>query len=260
MPSQTGGCRNRLLMAFPPEVLARRSAQLEPVKLRRQTILVRAGATTPYIYFPNDGLVSLIKTMRDGRGAEINFVGREGLIGLPALLGITQPQVEAVVRLDGWARRLSTAALSAEVAQNPPLRRLIFRYLQYWVSVISQTAACNRLHTLRQRCCRWLLTAGDSVQTPSLSLTHEDLALMLGVNRPRMSITLRALQQAGIIRCRYASITILDRAALEDSSCECYETLRHELDEVYRSEKPSAYRGSGLTPKASVWAADFGSL
>jgi CRP-like cAMP-binding protein len=260
MRYQTGRCRNRLLMAFPPEVLARLSPQLEPVELRRQTILVQAGMKSPYILFPDYGLVSLVKTMSDGRSAEISFTGPEGLIGVPALLGIAEPEVDAIVQLDGWARRLCTAALSAEVAQSPPLHRLIHRYFQYWASVVSQTAACNRLHTLHQRCCRWLLIAQDSVQAPSFALTHEHLALMLGVNRPRLSITLKALQHAGMIRCGYASITIVDRAALEDDACECYETLLRELDQLYQSHKTSSSRRSEPASKKSLLTADFGSV
>jgi CRP-like cAMP-binding protein len=244
---------NRLLMALPPEVLARLTAQLESVKLRRGIVLVQSGGQIPYIYFPDCGLVSLVKTMSDGRSAEISFAGPEGLIGLPALLGIAQPDVEAVVQLDGSAHRLAAATFRAEILQDPRLHQLILKYLQYQFSLVSQTAACNRLHTLRQRCCRWLLTAQDCVQAPSFTLTHECLALMLGTNRPRLSITLKALQQAGAIRYRYAFMTIMDRAILEDGSCECYETLlRRQLDEVYRFPTSSPAYLSRLELKKSA--------
>lgn len=126
----------------------------------------------------------------------------------------------------------------AELGQSPLLRELVMRCLRYEIDHAAQTAACNRLHTLRQRCCRWLLTAQDSVGMPTFTVTHEFLALMMGANRPRLSMMLRTLQEAGTINYRYASVTITDRAALEEASCECYETLRHQIDRLYLAPRP----------------------
>ena len=234
MQSQGGHLRNRFLRAFPPESLARLSAQLEPVALRRRAVLIEPGVSPPHVYFPDYGLVSLVKTMSDGRAAEVGTVGPEGVVGVSGLAGLTQPMVEAEVQVDGSAHRLGTVVLRAEIEQSPPLRALVLGYLRYGIDHVLQTAACNRLHTLRQRCCRWLLTAQDTVEVPTFTLTHEFLAMMMGVNRPRLSITLRTLQEARVISYRYATVTIADRAALEKGSCECYETLRHEAEWVYR--------------------------
>jgi CRP-like cAMP-binding protein len=142
--------------------------------------------------------------------------------------------IEAQVQVDGSAHCLRTAALISEVEHSLPLRQLVLRYLRYEIDLAAQRAACNRLHTLRQRCCRWLLAAQDSAETPTFTVTHEFLALMMGVNRARLSTILRTLQQAGVISYRYASVTIADRAALEDGSCECHKTLRREADWIYQ--------------------------
>jgi CRP-like cAMP-binding protein len=238
-----GGLRNRFLKALPPEILAKLSAQLEPVALRRRAVLIEPAVSPPYLYFPDYGLVSLVKTMRDGRIAEVGTVGPEGMIGVAVTAGMAQPIIEAQVQVDGSAHRLRTAALVTEVEQSPPLRELVLRYLRYEIELAAQRAACNRLHTLRQRCCRWLLTAQDSVGGPTFTVTHEFLALMMGVNRPRLSMMLRMLQEAGVISYHYASVTIADRAALEEASCECYETLRHEIDQLYLFPRPVFLQG-----------------
>jgi len=200
--------------------------------LQRKKVLVEPGVASPAIYFPDYGLVSLVKTMMDGRTVEIGVVGPEGLIGVPALFGMVQPTFEAIVQVDGAAHRISTPALKAEILRNPLLQALISRYMQYRVSSLAQTAACNRLHTMRQRCCRWLLTTHDAVQRDTFSLTHEFLALMMGVSRSRLSLILQAIQKEGLIGYHYAALTIRDRRALEQGACECYETLRHEAELV----------------------------
>jgi CRP-like cAMP-binding protein len=215
MQLQGGRLRNRFLRAFPPEILARVSAELEPVALRRRTVLIEPSVSPSHLYFPDYGLVSLVKTMSDGRTAEVGTVGPEGMVGVAVLVAMAQPMIEAQVQVDGSAHRLRPAALLTEVEQSPPLRELVLRYLRYEIDLAAQRGACNRLHTLRQRCCRWLLAAQDSAEAPTFILTHEFLALMMGVNRARLSMTLRALQRTGVINYRYASITIADRAALE---------------------------------------------
>lgn len=235
MQPQEDSLRNRFLRAVPPEILAKLSAQLERVALQRRVILIEPGVSPSDLYFPEYGLVSLVKTMRDGRAAEVGTVGPEGMVGVAVLVGMTQPMIEAQVQVDGSAHRLRTATLVAEVEQSSLMRELVLRYLRYEIDLAAQRAACNRLHTLHQRCCRWLLAAQDSAETLTFTVTHEFLALMMGVNRARLSMILRTLQQAGVISYRYASVTIADRAALEEGSCECYETLRREADRIYQS-------------------------
>ncbi len=224
---------NRFLAALPEQVSRRLAAQLEPVALRRGIVLAHPGAVADYLYFPDRGLVSLVKVMRDGRTAEVGAIGAEGMIGVAALLGLEKTAFETIVQVEGSGRRLKTPLLRPEMEHNPALKELVLRYMYYSANRLAQTAACNRLHTLRQRCCRWLLTAHDNAQAPTFALTHEFLALMMGVNRPWLTLTVRALQRKGIIKYRRASITVRDRRALEEGSCECYETLRQECERVY---------------------------
>ena len=224
--------QNRLLREFPAASWSRLSAEFEPVRLQRRMELVEPGVASPVVYFPDYGLVSLVKTMTDGRTVEIGVVGPEGLIGVSALFGMTQPTFEAIVQVEGTAYRISTAALKDEATRSPLLQALISRYMRYRISSLAQTAACNRLHTMRHRCCSWLLKSHDAVQRDTFTLTHEFLALVMGVSRSRLSLILQAIQKEGLIDYHYGALTIQDRCALEQGACECYETLRHEAELV----------------------------
>jgi CRP-like cAMP-binding protein len=225
---------NHFVAALPDAVFRRLAPRLKPVTLRHGMVLANGGPTTEHVYFPDSGLISLVKTMRDGRTAEVGIIGTEGMAGVGAVLGMRRAAFEAVVQVDGYGQRLETGALQAEIDRSHALKALTMRYLAYRVAQLAQTAACNRLHTLRQRCCRWLLTADDNVQATSFTLTHEFLALMMGVNRPSVSVVAAGLQRKGTIRYRRATITIIDRAALERASCECYASLKQEAGRIYR--------------------------
>jgi len=227
------GSSNHFLQALPRGVAARLAEELKPVPLARGTVLVHAGALAGHLYFPDRGLISLVKIMDDGRTAEVGCVGMEGMIGVPALLGMDQSAFETVVQLDGTGRSLKTSVLRAEMEASPALKELVLRYMYYTINHLAQTAACNRLHSLRQRCCRWLLTAHDNAREPAFSLTHEFLALMMGVNRPSLSLAVAMLQRRGMIRYKRASLAILDRRGLESGSCECYATMREQCEMVY---------------------------
>lgn len=225
---------NRFVAAWPDAVFRRLAPQLKPITLRHGMVLANGGPTVEHIYFPDRGMISLVKTMRDGRTAEVGIVGTEGMAGVGAVLGMRRATFEAVVQVDGYGQRLETPVLQAEVDRSHALKALTMRYLAYRVTQLAQTAACNRLHTLRQRCCRWLLTADDSVQATTFTLTHEFLALMMGVNRPSVSLVAAGLQRRGMIRYQRAAITIVDRPALERAACECYVSLKLEADRVYQ--------------------------
>jgi CRP-like cAMP-binding protein len=224
---------NRFLSALPGDVSERLSGQLKRIPLPRGTVLIHAGAVADSLYFPDRGLVSLVKVMSDGRTAEIGCVGSEGIVGVAALLGIEQAAFETIVQIDGDAHTINTSALRAEMEKSTALKELILRYIYYSMNRLAQTAACNRLHTLRQRCCRWLLAAHDNARAPTFTLTHAFLALMMGVNRPTLSLTVAALQRQKLIQYKRASLTIFDRGGLEKGTCECYWTLRKERDRVY---------------------------
>jgi len=224
---------NRFLSALPEAAFRRIAPRLKPVTLRRGMTLADSGTVAQHIYFPDRGMISLVKTMHDGRTAEVGVVGMEGMAGVGTVLGMARSAFEAVVQVDGYGQRLDVSALQAEIDRSHALKALTLRYMAYRVAQLAQTAACNRLHTLRQRCCRWLLIADDNVQATTFTLTHEFLALMMGVNRPSVSLVAAGLQRKGLVQYRRAAITIIDRPALEEIACECYATLRQEADKVY---------------------------
>ncbi len=224
---------NRFVAALPEPVSRSVAPQLEPMTFRRGLVLGRAGAPLDQLYFPDRGMVSLVKAMQDGRTVEVGAVGIEGVVGVASLLGMEETAFETIVQVEGSGWCLKAPILRSAMEHSPALKQLVLRYMYYTVNRLAQTAACNRLHTVRERCCRWLLTAHDSAHASTFTLTHEFLALMMGVNRPWLTLTVRGLQRQGIIAYQRASISIRDRRALEEGSCECYETLRQKCDKVY---------------------------
>jgi CRP-like cAMP-binding protein len=232
--SQDRAARNTLLAAFPRAILNRIARQLEPVTLRRGAIVHQPRAPVEYAYFPDCGLISVVKVMRDGRTVEVGAVGIDGMTGIGTALGMEPSTLETVVQLGGYGRRVKIAALQAQLEKSHELKALMLRYMSYSVSQLAQTAACNRLHSLKQRCCRWLLIAEDNVQAPTFVLTHEFFALLMGVNRPAVSLAIAALQRRGLIHCRRASITVVNRQALTEEACECYESLKRDSEKISR--------------------------
>ncbi len=171
--------------------------------------------------------------MQDGRTVEIGAVGIEGVTGSNALFGINYAMLESIVQVPGTALRISRDILRGEMAKNETLRDILQRYAHFAVSEIAQTAACNRLHSLEERCCRWLLIAHDSARSDTFPLTQEFLALMLGTQRSGLSVIASILQNAGFIRYARGRLTIMDRAGLEATTCECYRTIQAQLDQVF---------------------------
>ncbi len=224
---------NRFLAALPGDVSERLAGHLKPIPLPRGTVLAHIGAVTGRLYFPDRGLISLVKIMNDGRTAAVGWIGCDGVVGVASLLGMEQAAYETFVHLEGEARTIETTVLRAEMDKSSALKELVLRYVYYAQNRLAQTSACNRLHTLQQRCCRWLLVAHDNAGEPAFKFTHEFLALMMGVNRPSLSLTVAALQRQKLIRYKRASLAILNREGLERRACECYWSLRNERDSVY---------------------------
>ncbi len=233
MPQRDSELANRIMLALPPATLQSVKAHLEPVELKRGFVIYRPDARIEKLYFVNRGLISLVRTMNDGRTVEIGAVGIEGLMGLEALFGVERATLECIVQLPGTAFRGSPDVLRAEMRRSQLLQALLHGYYNLALSQIAQTAACNRLHTLEQRCCRWLLIAHDSAREESFSLTHEFLAMMLGVQRGGVSLAANALQQAGLIRYARGRITITNRPGLEAAACECYGTIRRLIANLF---------------------------
>jgi CRP-like cAMP-binding protein len=180
-------------------------------------------------------MISLVKSMRDGRTVEIGAVGREGLDDPSAIFDSDRAILESIVQIPGQALRIRRADLCRHVAENRDLARLMHSYVVLALGQIAQTTACNCLHSLEQRCCRWLLIASDSALAKSFSLTQQFLSMMLGVSRTSISLTARLLQRAGLIRYERGIVTIENRQRLEERACECYATIRSRRDAFFAS-------------------------
>jgi len=232
--TQRSEVKNLILRSFMAAELGHLSQKFEVVELPNAKLIYPAHSMVRHIYFPEKGLISLIKTMKDGRTTEIGVVGIDGFTGLNSLLGIPNTDFETVVQIPGSAYRISASILNSAMEKQQSLRAPLMRYAHYTLSAIAQTAACHRLHSLQERCCRWLLVAHDSAQSDAFPLTHEFLAVLLGVGRSYVSTTANQLRQAGLIRYSRGWVTITDRAGLEGSACECYGAVRAEFNRLFR--------------------------
>jgi CRP-like cAMP-binding protein len=228
---------NRLLLSLPKTSFNRLRPALEHRTTSRGDVINRLDRPVEYHYWVNHGLISLIKVMQDGRSVEIGVVGIEGISNPHTLFGINKASTETVVQIPGSAFRIRREALQNAMADDEVLRRTLQRYAHFAFAAIAQTAACNRLHQLEERCCRWLLIAHDSARGDTFSLTHEFLAMLLGVQRAGVSIAANYLQKAGLIRYSHGQVTITNRAGLEDAACECYRTMNKEYEKVIRRPK-----------------------
>lgn len=207
--------------------------QCEHVELASGQMIYAAAATVEHAYFINGGLVSLVKTMEDGRSVEIAAVGAEGLLGMFAAYGFDRALVDHIVQVPAAALRIRRKTLQNEISKHDALRRVTTRYLLLIAEQLAQVSACNRLHSLEQRCCQWLLVAHDNAFSDQFQLTHEFLASLLGAQRSSLSVTANGLQKRGLIHYSHGRISILDRPALEESACECYRARGRQIDQVF---------------------------
>jgi CRP-like cAMP-binding protein len=219
---------NRLLASIPDRQLKQLAPHLEIVSLEPRTVLVESGAPLDYAYFPHSGVICLMAAMQKG-GAETATVGPEGFIGFEALLGGMAASQRVLVQVTGTASRLPIQTLADAAQANAALRGLLLGYVRYFLIQVLQSVACNGLHSVQERCARWLLMAHDRAGTDSFHLTQEFLADLLGIHRPSVTIVARTLQGAGLIRYSRGLITITDRAGLEEATCECYGMVRRAL-------------------------------
>lgn len=219
-----GVINNRLLLAIPSATLERLRPDLHPVPVDRGQTIHRAGRPVEHLYFVNRGFISLIKTMQDGRSVEVGGIGIEGIAGANSLLAVNSAALDAVVQIPGTALRIRYEVMKRVMAADDALKLMIVKHARFAFGYMAQQAACNRLHSMRERCCRWLLIAHDSSLSDKFLLVHEFLAQMLGVQRAGVSIVARQLKDAGLIDYKRGQVAILDRAGLEASACECYQT------------------------------------
>lgn len=223
---------NRLLALLPAAELQRLLPSLEFVELPLRTVLYEPDLPITHVYFPLDGVGSLIATLDEGGTVEVGTVGHEGMIGLPVFLGAQTTPLTMIIQIAGSAARMRADALRAEIARGGPFVAVLHRYTQAFFVQLSQSVACNRMHPLQQRCARWLLMTHDRVDGDQFLLTHDFLAQMLGVRRAGVTEAAGELQQAGAIAYERGRIEVLDRARLEGAACECYRIVRAEYDRL----------------------------
>jgi CRP-like cAMP-binding protein len=217
-----------LLAALQQAVWDRWAPQLQPVSLSCGQVLCEAGSTPLHAVFPVDASVSLLYITRDGASAEVAVVGREGMVGLPLLTGGSSISLRAVVQAAGSAWRLPAQVLREEMRRSGPALHLLLRSVLALAAQVTQSAACNRHHSIEQQLCRRLLIALDGASGDELLLTHEAVAQLLGVRRESVTAAAQTLQKAGAIRYHRGRIEVLSRAGLEQRSCECYGSARRE--------------------------------
>jgi CRP-like cAMP-binding protein len=228
---------NRLLAALPGPEYDRLRPHLEPVSLSLKQVLFEPGDTITHVYFPAGSMVCTVLVLDDA-SMETGIVGSEGMVGLPIFLGSNIAFSRALVPSPGPALRIKAEAFRSEVGRDSALHDLLQRYTDYFLAMVSYTAACTRFHSVHQRCCYWLLMMHDRVGTDQFGLTQEFLSHMLGVRRAGVTEVARKLQQAGLIRYRWGQITMRNRPGLEAACCECYGKVRTKYDLVFPGEEP----------------------
>jgi CRP-like cAMP-binding protein len=224
------GRRNRLLAALAPEEHSLLAPHLKEMSFELGLLLQEPDKPIEYVYFPHQGMISLLAVMSDGQGIETATVGSEGVVGAMSGFGIRRGFTRAVVQAPLVASRISCTHFQAAVQKSEALKNLIVNYNELLLAQIQQTAACNALHATESRLARWLLQTRDRIDTDVLPLTQEFLSQMLGVRRTTVNLVARQLEQAGVIKNRRGRIIVMDRKGLEDVACECYAIVRDQMN------------------------------
>jgi CRP-like cAMP-binding protein len=229
------GCLgNNLLKSLTAEELARLRPGMQHTTLTLGQVVYESGGYLDYVYFPTTCVVSCLYTMHDGSTAEMAIAGNDGVIGIALFLGGGTTPHRAVVSIGGDAIKISARMIQAEFARGGQLQHILLRYTQALITQISQTAVCNRLHSVEQRLCRWLLLCHDRVSGPEILMTQEYIANMLGGRRESVTVAAGHLQDLGLIHYSRGHIAVLDREGLEMMVCECYRVVEDELDRLIR--------------------------
>jgi CRP-like cAMP-binding protein len=237
----------QLLLTLPTEDRERLLPSLQPVTFSLGEVVYEPGGRLDSVYFPTTSIVSLLYTMENGSMAEMGLVGNDGVVGIALFLGGETTPNRAVVQIAGHAWRMSARVLREEFARGGPFQLMLLRYTQALITQISQTAVCNRLHSVEQRLCRWLLLIHDRINSEELPMTQELISGMLGGRRESVTIAAGRLQAAGCIHYSRGHITLLDRQGLERHVCECYQIVRAEVERLLAIGKKPASRRAGIT-------------
>jgi CRP-like cAMP-binding protein len=223
---------NRLLSLLSDDDYERLRPHLSPVVFDYKKSLYEASRPIDHVYFPVDGVASLVLTMADGCSAEVGTIGSEGIVGLPVCLGDRDAPSSVYVQVPGSALQMDARIFRDILGRSPTLKSIMLSYAHAFFNQVAQSAACAHLHRVEQRCCRWLLMTRDRMPSGDFLLTHEFLGMMLGVRRTTVTDVMGALQKAGFIRYRRGHVTILDHEALRQRACECYDISRLEFDRL----------------------------
>lgn len=227
-----GAHQNQLLAALPADDLGGWQSRLELVDLSRNQVLYSSGCAPEYVYFPTTAIVSLLTMTREGASAEVAVVGNDGVVGISYLLGADLAATDATVQSAGRAFRISARFVKGEIEQSCGVMKVMLRYAQNVMAQMAQTAICNRYHSIDQQFSRRLLLGLDRLSSDELDMTHELAANLLGVRREGITVAAHKLQEEGLIRYSRGHIEVLDRAALEQKSCECYAVSKKEFSRL----------------------------
>jgi CRP-like cAMP-binding protein len=218
--------RNKILSLLPPTELETMLERTEMVTVETKETVWKRDEPIGFAHFPEDCVVSLVTHLEDGDKVEAMTVGNDGFAGMSIFHGLSSSRLTAVGQITGHSRRIATEDFRELLQECTGLNRLLHRYSQFVFETVSQSAACNRLHVIEQRCARWLLMSHDRVGRDQFDLTQEFLSIMLGVRRPGVTVAMGILEKAGLIAHGRGNITVINRAGLEKASCECYATIR----------------------------------
>lgn len=228
----TQSIRNRLLAMMPAGDVEMLRPHLHEVVFKFRMPLYEADQPIEHVYFPLDGVASLVSTMKNGQSAEIGTIGNEGIVGIPIILGDTTAPTNVYIQVPGAGLKVKAGVLRDILERSSASRVLMLHYVHAFFNQVAQSAACNHFHSLEKRCCRWLLMTHDRVQSDQFILTQDFLAMMLGVRRTGVTEAARKLKSMHLIEYARGRVVILDRAGLEHRSCECYHISRREYDRL----------------------------
>jgi CRP-like cAMP-binding protein len=223
---------NRLLSLLSDDDYEHLRPHLSLIVLDYRKILYEAARPIDHVYFPVEGVASLVVTTADGASAEVGTIGSEGLVGLPVCLGDREAPSSVYVQVPGTALKMDADIFRSQLQQGATLNLIMLRYAHAFFNQVAQSAACAHLHRVEQRCCRWLLMTRDRMASGEFLLTHEFLGMMLGVRRTTVTEVMGGLQKAGLVRYRRGHVSILDPDGLRSRACECYDISKLEFDRL----------------------------
>ena len=230
--NSTFALKNHLLASLPNDKFARLQSKLEPVSLKLGEVIYESGDRLDYAYFPTTAIISLLYIMENGATAEIGVVGNDGVLGVALFMGGDTTNSRAIVQSAGESVKIKAQDLKAEFAAGGVFQKMLLRYTQALMTQISQTAVCNRLHSLEQQLCRWILLSHDRLNSDKLVMTHDLISNMLGVRREGVTLAAQKLAEKGLITNTRGTIILIDRQGLENAVCECYQVVNDEYNRL----------------------------